>query len=135
MFSKKIKTKCNNSNTKKKTAAKPFKWCMAVLFHNSIFLRSNLLCSIFLANVLILCPLQKTGKPNPTGNYMFKVNNKNSRRRCEICSELTTKTPERRHWRFVNFVNFEQENAVWVWFSSFGIFTGSIKWEHWPEMG
>ena len=35
---------------------------------------------------------------SPAGNYMFKVNNRNTRR-CEICSKLTTKTPERRHWR------------------------------------
>ena len=29
---------------------------------------------------------------------MFKVNNRNTRTRCEICSKLT-KTPERRQWR------------------------------------
>ena len=33
---------------------------------------------------------------NPAGNYMFKVNNKNTRKRCEICSKLTIKTPEQR---------------------------------------
>ena len=27
----------------------------------------------------------------PVGNYMFKVNNRNTRTRCEICSKLTTK--------------------------------------------
>ena len=32
----------------------------------------------------------------PTGIYLFKVNNKNTRTRCEICSKLTIKTPERR---------------------------------------
>ena len=30
---------------------------------------------------------------------MFKVNKKNIRKRCEICSKLTIKTPERRKWR------------------------------------
>ena len=35
----------------------------------------------------------------PAGNYMFKVNNRNTRARCEICLKLTIKTPERRHWR------------------------------------
>ena len=30
-------------------------------------------------------------------NYMFKVNNRNTRTRSEICSKLTKKTPERRH--------------------------------------
>ena len=35
-------------------------------------------------------------EPHPIGNYMFKVNNKNTRTRCETCSNLTIKTPERR---------------------------------------
>ena len=46
---------------------------------------------------------------NPAGNYMFKVNNRNTRTRCEIRSELTIKIPERRHWRRpgIFIVNFE----------------------------
>ena len=32
----------------------------------------------------------------PAGNYMFKVNNRNTRTRCEIRSKLTVKAPERR---------------------------------------
>ena len=36
---------------------------------------------------------------NPGGIYIFKVNNKNTRTRCEICSKLTIKTPEPHHWR------------------------------------
>ena len=45
----------------------------------------------------------------PVGNYMFKVNKRNTRTRCEICSKLTIKTTERRHWRRpgVFVVNFE----------------------------
>ena len=35
----------------------------------------------------------------PSGNYMFKVNNGNSRTRCEICSKLTIKTLERHQWQ------------------------------------
>ena len=31
--------------------------------------------------------------------YFLKVNNRNTRTKCEICSKLTIKTPERRHWR------------------------------------
>ena len=34
----------------------------------------------------------------PASNYMIKVNNRNTRARCEICSKLTIRTPERRHW-------------------------------------
>ena len=46
---------------------------------------------------------------NPAGNYMFKADNRNTRARCEICSKLTIKTPEQRHWRRsgVFIVNFE----------------------------
>ena len=40
---------------------------------------------------------------------MFKGNNRNTRLKCEIYSELTIKTPERRQWRSsgVFIVNFE----------------------------
>ena len=67
---------------------------------------------------------------NPAVNCMFKVSNRNTRTKCEICSKLTIKTPERRDWRrsgvfIVNFehilnlvscvfiVKFEQANAGW----------------------
>ena len=45
----------------------------------------------------------------PAGNSMFKVNNRNTRTSCEICSKLTIKTQERRQWRRsgVFIVNFE----------------------------
>ena len=44
-----------------------------------------------------------------TNIYLFKVNNRNARKSCEICSKLTIKTPERRSWRRsgVFIVNFE----------------------------
>ena len=29
---------------------------------------------------------------------MFKVSNRNTKTKCEICSNLTIKTPEPRHW-------------------------------------
>ena len=43
--------------------------------------------------------------------YMFKVNDRNTRKMCDKCSKLTTKTPKRRQWRrfvvvIVNFVTF-----------------------------
>ena len=45
----------------------------------------------------------------PAGNYMFKVNNKNPRTWCEICSKLKIKAPKQRNWRRsgVFNVNFE----------------------------
>ena len=45
----------------------------------------------------------------PVGIYLLKVNNRSARTRCEICSKLTVKTPEQRHWQHsgVFIVNFE----------------------------
>ena len=37
---------------------------------------------------------QSTVTSYPDGNYMFKVDNRNTRARCKICSKLTIKTPE-----------------------------------------
>ena len=61
--------------------------------------------------------------------YLLKVNNRNTRTRCEICSKLTIKIPERRQCRrsgifilnftyftpcsSVSIVKFEQVNAGW----------------------
>ena len=50
-----------------------------------------------------------TPSQNPTGNHMFKVNNRNTRTKYKICSKLTIKIAERRHWRrsSIFIVNFE----------------------------
>ena len=44
-----------------------------------------------------------------TSIYLLKVNNRNTRTKCEICSKLTIKTPERRQWSRsgVVIINFE----------------------------
>ena len=34
-----------------------------------------------------------------TGNYNFKVNNRNTRAKCEVCSKLTIMASEWRQWR------------------------------------
>ena len=46
---------------------------------------------------------------NPASLYLLKVSNRNIRTRCEICSKLTIKTPEKRQWRRSGdfIVNFE----------------------------
>ena len=45
----------------------------------------------------------------PAGIYLFKVNNRNTKLRCEICSKVTIKTLERHHCHRsgVFIVNFE----------------------------
>ena len=49
-------------------------------------------------------------KSFPADIYLFKANNGNTEAKCEVCSKLTIKTPERRHWRRsgVFIVKFEQ---------------------------
>ena len=51
------------------------------------------LLSVFLINAYI------SQSTYPANIYLFKVNNRNSRKRCEICSKLTIKTSEWRHSR------------------------------------
>ena len=57
----------------------------------------------------------------PANTYLFKVKNKNTKKRYEICLKLTIKTPERRQlWTYfspfsnVSIVDFEQINISWV---------------------
>ena len=44
---------------------------------------------------------------SPAGIYLLKVNNRNTRTKCEICSNLTINTPHHWHRSGVFFVNFE----------------------------
>ena len=49
----------------------------------------------------------------PANIYQFKVNNSNTKTRCEICSKLTIETPERRSVVFlVNFEHISHPNLV-----------------------
>ena len=54
-----------------------------------------------------------TKSPFVTHNYMFKVNNRNTRTRSEITLKLTIKTPEGSCCSVSNF-NFEQVSADWA---------------------
>ena len=40
-------------------------------------------------------------KDIPASIYLFKVNNRNTRERCEFCSKSTIKTLERRQWHIL----------------------------------
>ena len=53
---------------------------------------SSVLCSFLSERFIDVANLTR----NPGGIYLLKVNNRNSRTRCEICLNLTIKTPERR---------------------------------------
>ena len=70
----------------------------------------------YCSDVIVLFWTLKPLTTKPAGNYMFKVNNRNTRTRCEICSKLTIKTSERRHWRFPECSSsreFSKEVKTW----------------------
>ena len=47
-------------------------------------------------DILLSSSITRVTRVPPAGNYVLKVNNRNTRARCEIYSKLTIKTPERR---------------------------------------
>ena len=51
---------------------------------------------------VLLSNIYMSFSPYPANIYLFKVN-RNNRKKCEICSKLTIKTPERYRHLFVNF--------------------------------
>ena len=58
--------------------------------------------------------------PSPVGIYLLKVNNKNTRTKCEVCSKLIIKTTERRQ------LLFPQKSMENLWFSN--DFRGNRSW-------
>ena len=43
--------------------------------------------------------LSRVTSSTPAGIYLLKVNNRNTRKRCKMCSKLKIKKTERRNWR------------------------------------
>ena len=72
-------------------------------------------------------------KNYPAGIHLLKVNNRNTRTSCEICSKLTIETTERRHWR-VFFVNFEYISHVFLVFLLLTL-SRSMPTEHYLVLG
>ena len=50
-------------------------------------------------------PSQDEKHNTPLGIYIFKVNNRNTRTKCEICSKLIIKTPEQPVFQFYSRSN------------------------------
>ena len=62
--------------------------------------------------------ISKIFNNRPANIDLFKVNNNNFWKRCEICSKLPRKTPELRQWRRsgVFIVNFAQISYLFLEF-------------------
>ena len=61
-------------------------------------------------------------KHKPANIYLFKVSNRNSRKRCGICSKLTIKTTERHQNASVSNVDIEQVIICWKKITIINIF-------------
>ena len=62
---------------------------------NRCFVHLRLYINVTRSIIIFLLVLNIT--TNPANTYLLKVNNRNTRKRCELCSMLTIKTPEYRH--------------------------------------
>ena len=73
----------------------PLGGCMSYIVCKRTPMPPTFLCQIWKLLGIRVLQLSRNYR---AGIYLLKVNNKNTRTRCEICSKLTIKTPERRHW-------------------------------------
>ena len=78
----------------------------------------------------------------PADIYLLKVDDMNTRKRCEICSKLTIKTLEWRkalfkhilHLALVLIVNFKNVKAGWVYVYLSDIFTSKKSFRPWSSV-
>ena len=73
------------------------------------------------SNVILKLKIAHRKRVYPANIYLFKVNNRNTRKRCEICSKLTIKTPlvfllltYFTLFSTVSIIELEQVNVTWV---------------------
>ena len=65
---------------------------------------------------------------SPANIYLFKINNRNTRDRCEICSKLTIKILERRQWRRTGIFNFEHISHLFLVFQLLTLNKINVSW-------
>ena len=66
------------------------------------------------SDLVLICSFKPFHKISPANIQLFKVGNRNTRQKCEICLNSTIETPEQRHWRRfgVFTVNFEHISHI-----------------------
>ena len=67
---------------------------------------------------------------HPANIYLFKISNRNSRKRCRVCSKLTIKTPERSQLRHsgVFIVNFKHILHLFLVFPLLTLKQVNVSW-------
>ena len=67
----------------------------------------------------------------PSQHLLVQSNSRNTRKKCEICSKLTIKTPERRHWHsstvLIVCYNFEHISHLFLVLLSFDFERGNVS--------
>ena len=78
------------------------------------------ICEILRVNTpdFFIATFQRTNYLLKVNNQLFQVSNTSTTWKCQICSKLTRKTPERRHWRLsgVFVVNLKHISHLFVVF-------------------
>ena len=69
-------------------------------------------------------------RKNMANIYLFKLNNRNTRKRCEICSKLPIKTPKRRQLRRsgVFIVKFKHILHLFLVFLLLSLKSVNVQW-------
>ena len=71
----------------------------------------------------------------PVNIYLFKVNNRNTRKMCDVCSKVIIKTPEPCTLLWCFFVKFEHILPIFLVPLLLTLQKGNINWErHWEEV-
>ena len=72
----------------------------------------------FVYDTVIIKLIWNTNRCYPANIYLFSVNIRSTRKRCEICSKLTIKVSERRQWcrSDIFIVNFEHISHLFLVF-------------------
>ena len=76
---------------------------------------------------------------NPANIYLRNVNDRNTRKRCEVCSTLTVKSPERHQWYYSGvftltltiFCTFFKCFYWWLWTSRYYLGTSLVQLVKW----
>ena len=77
---------------------------------SGLWLLSLRISKMFVANRWMICQLLDFClNPFPINIYLFKINNKISRKRSGMSSNLTLKTLETHHWRYFDIFNVNVE--------------------------
>ena len=79
------------------------------IIHKETYRRLKQLKKLKIRRVLTICHTHVL----PSNMYLFKVNDRNARKRCEICSKLTRKIPEWRQWHWVDCWALS-ESSLWI---------------------